>query len=1536
MPSGRISFQEFTMRKFFAAALITVCIVCAFLAAACAPKYYVLNFEQIKGIEFVCEVHDGARVRKGYTVSFTLVINDEDVTIDGDAPDVRANGKRLDCDDAGNYSFKMNSATKVTVDNAIPKLAVRFDTGVTDGEEYIEQGVFYESDDIDVNVAAKVDKGTEISFKVRHSVYCVPVRADEGIIVLANTTIITPDDNGVYKIKVDGDVTVQTRGLQMDEGFAIRENAGSGTPADPYKISRPIDLFYLAALINGTDGGYSYQDKCYVLTNDIDMGGETLYVIGDMVASESAFFCGDFNGNGHTISNYRIRDYIIDQESYVKVFTPYVGLFGYVGATLNTAGNIYNLSVDDYVIDVNAYAATLVGGRDNPDDKSCAIGGIAGYAIGATFTGCSAGGTINVVADDAYPAYVGGIAGYQMSAYSTAVRYYSAVRSCTSSVKINGQSGNVYAAGGITGYLASYEMRTSAFILNSCFTGEVRGAANAGGIAGAVTAYGAISNCYSTGYVGAACRNLLVIGNEQNAYAYAGGIAGYLDTDTAVSNCFVSGKPFAYSVNGSVYALAGDIAAFKATGGEYFVDTRDALEFNNVVAESGGVYDENFFRNTLKWNGLDWTFGEGGYPQVNLTEDNAQTYSYTVTVIPKDNTVGGKSSLEIVATDTYIPMSYWNIVDGGIEEFINADNGKRSYGYFFDEALTMRVPYGYVPMNDITLYAGFADYRDVAGTYYFKNGGTSANIELTADGELIYRDGAFIYSSYYIYNGDCAILFDCPAFAVLTQNGNTTYYAAKAVKVNGNLSLINWNSTPVTGVYTADSPLIATGVVSGFTYGVYYAGSNEYIFYENGTGVTGSGVAFEFVVNPNGTVTATNGVTVTVSGGVVTAVNGTAVRLTDAFAGVWEKSSGTRKQYSFDGKGNWCYEYFGFGENGDKKLLETASGTYNVSGGKATFVHNSKNMTASFDGNGFLIIGDGTYTQTYYRENSFVGDWKFYNNKSTEAISVSLGGISKAGYGYATVSYSSHDYSVTYGAKTVNGTPVLTFYYTDFVFATLKYSAADGTLHGDIYSQRYGAMYSEVFEVLFNGSQGYEITFFRNDELLGVWVSEESGLELVQFNGLGFYDVAGNALHNAVRGTISINGVSAGSYKLENYTLTGSFTYLGVKYEISYDEQSGRIKVSPDGGSAFELQERDGWHTLTLVDGDGNVYSFDGRGELSGGGVLTVLVGGDKSNKQTYTYRVSGNFLNISGAATGTLKPDANEWKLTLGSDVRLLTVNNGFDGNWLIGDNNGAARYMTIGKTGPSLTAAGTVEDTPVTFVYENGLLRFVYGGVTYYIKRTGTELQLGIDKELTIFSHCIPVSSEDGYRGVYLCYGADGSPTGGSLTLDGLAKAEYVNGGTAIMWDRDGVTSTHEYEYKLDGSGHIILTEISLTGERLIYGFIPDENGNYRRDGDSVSYSLVRTDKYYGRYTVAEDDAEKPEGDRVTYAFDGLGTIVASDGSVYTYDIEKVTEKNYIHTFSLSDAQGNKYVAEMKSYGFDSVAQRYVYTLKITAVTE
>ena len=122
-----------------------------------------------------------------------------------------------------------------------------------------------------------------------------------------------------------------------------------------YQIGTPSELLWLADRVNGGSGN---QDA--VLTNDIDMTGVKWTPIG---TKDSAFEWGEFDGQGHFITNLTVNDSSLE----------YAGLFGYVTdhATIKNLGVFGEFSGGKYV------------------------GGIAGYSENSEITNCFFIGTVS-------------------------------------------------------------------------------------------------------------------------------------------------------------------------------------------------------------------------------------------------------------------------------------------------------------------------------------------------------------------------------------------------------------------------------------------------------------------------------------------------------------------------------------------------------------------------------------------------------------------------------------------------------------------------------------------------------------------------------------------------------------------------------------------------------------------------------------------------------------------------------------------------------------------------------------------------------------------------------------------------------------------------------------------------------------------------------------------------------------------------------------------------------------------------------------
>lgn len=1541
------------MKKIFIAFLAAVCLGCLCAFAACSggtegePSYYKLTYQQTAGVTYDSEVVNGSMVREGVTVEFTLIFSDDCEGVDGAT--VYANDVVLEAKD-GVYSFVVTEDTVVRVSGVwLPNTyTVTFDTGDATELGYIA----YSDKNGETLTELTVTGGDTVSFSVDVSVYY-----SDSYKVRANTEELSADSDGFYTFTVSSNVTVSLSGLETLSVFVNRSDGGSGTAEDPYLIENPMDLYYMAYLINSSKFlASAYYQAYYKLVNDIDMNGERLYVIAD-ATSAGAIFCGNFDGNNKTISNYYMVDHLVSQDDYSNVYLPYVGLFGYAVATLTSAPEIYDLNLENFSIEISD--AKLMG-------DSFAVGGVVGFGVGANITNCHVSGEIIAAADDqGYFGFMGGIIGYQQSAYSSDdVRFYSVVRSCSADVLLFCTTGHVYTAGGITGYLSSYEQMTPAIILNCYSSSMISGAINAGGIVGYVGQFGSVKNSYFTGIVSAFCSILYNASREdlaKYAYAFAGGIAGYIEHDVIVSDCIADGDVSAQSINGDDFALWGDIYGIAEPAGLATVNAQAAL-VENCYSGADVVLTKDFFINTLGWSEGDWIFTDGEYPVVNTAEGHN---NYTITIVlGEGNTIGGQAQITLEATDIYIPVSYWNLLDGGFEEYLTTDGGLRSYGYYFDSEFTKKVPYGYVPTSDLTLYVGFADYSEVVGVYYIQTGvnGRTVYLQLDADGTVTYRDGAMSRVSVYTYNGEYVILLDTLLGLLAEEPDTEYYYTFKGVVEDGVMYVTDVD-------FFTEYALIAVKEITDFVYGSYYAQDGvDYAFYSNGTGTAGD-LAFTYklevsdggvtvkLYGADGAVIATG----VVENGYVTSVDGAALTAYDPFTGVWEKSATSRKQYSFDGKGGWTYEYYGY-TDGEKVVIDSASGSYTVN--EYGVIILSDSVKAVYTDGFMQIITDGV-TEDYFKQSSYAGVWRFAT--AGESVEIILNGIGNGGYGSATLTYVNSEYAVDYQTDVTEEGELLTIYYGDIVFGLLAYDAATNTLTGEIYSAYYDAIRTNV-------------SFFLYDDFKGVWISDDSVLQLVEFNGFGSYNVKGSAYNLAVSGTVKIDGVTVGSYKLENATMSGSFTYDGVEYSISYNELTGKVDVTyvKDGEQTSATLERyDGWFYLTLTDGE-TLYSFDGRGSLASGGTMTAAYSGGEAAAYSYFADGDGVKLTKDGSVVGSITvTDTDGLVITLGGEEISLRIVNAFSGSWLVSGAPEGNNGLVIGEIGASLTASGNFLGEDVTFVYNvgSGYLTFEYAGITLYVNAIGSELAVGASVSLLgNFSVCIDSEARDGWQGTY--YSADGL----GITFDGFGNSAAGNGIATVISEAGYVVATYSYMINSDGipqltygSYDYLFTQNGATEESFnvngeyyvlyavdrMYGRSAyDANGNFyefdgmggliltTKDGVSVEYTYIYeginvTDRHYVLNLYNSETGEKTRivfvytgsgsvieidvlyyvsvvgSDKITYEFDGMGNVAGSDGLDYTYVLTSSDEDNDVYYVTITDKNGESRDAVI--YGAD-----------------
>ncbi len=231
-----------------------------------------------------------------------------------------------------------------------------------------------------------------------------------------------PDDLGDL-VNDFGMVKAYENGLLYDGTYYMNASlrlGGAGTEEEPYLIYNVDQLNLLASIVSS--GKSTYQGKYVKLMNDIAFSHTTDW--NDAGSTENNFnpiggnyrpFCGDFDGDGHTISGIRIYKGTSGDES------SYQGLFGSVG----DGANIHDIILADASITGKSY-----------------VGGIAGCNNGGTITRCHATASVAICAKVYGCFFHGGIVGLNKGTVSN----------CTSAVTLTySQKNNTYDFGGICG-----------------------------------------------------------------------------------------------------------------------------------------------------------------------------------------------------------------------------------------------------------------------------------------------------------------------------------------------------------------------------------------------------------------------------------------------------------------------------------------------------------------------------------------------------------------------------------------------------------------------------------------------------------------------------------------------------------------------------------------------------------------------------------------------------------------------------------------------------------------------------------------------------------------------------------------------------------------------------------------------------------------------------------------------------------------------------------------------------------------------------
>ena len=345
---------------------------------------------------------------------------------------------------------------------------------------------------------------------------------------------------------------------------------------DPIPITSLAEFTKFRNAVNaGENGSYrgivnegGFTGKNFQLQTNINLSDTTAVNVKDdflPIGSSSFPFKGNFDGDGHTISNLAINGNGTNNNTP----TSYRALFGYVlGSTIE------NLKVDGSVSGTS-YAA-----------------GICSYIRGAegnnyaNIRNCTFTGTV-----ESTSSYTGGICGYANN--------YTNIIACEVSGRIAGGAGT---SGGIVGYMVGTEEYRN--YIDSCINiANVGGTSSVGGICGQ-DSYCDINHCINGG-------------NISGANYSTGGIVGY--NGGYISHCLSTGNT----------NMGGAITGYGTSCANSFYDkTKTSVlgiaNSSNVSSDpdgaTTGLTPQQLVGTTpsgitgIKWTSTYWTFADDRYP----------------------------------------------------------------------------------------------------------------------------------------------------------------------------------------------------------------------------------------------------------------------------------------------------------------------------------------------------------------------------------------------------------------------------------------------------------------------------------------------------------------------------------------------------------------------------------------------------------------------------------------------------------------------------------------------------------------------------------------------------------------------------------------------------------------------------------------------------------------------------------------------------------------------------------------------------------
>lgn len=1185
--------------------------------------------------------------------------------------------------------------------------------------------------------------GDVLRFRVRVS----PYYTGEPVVSAGSVTATRAED-GTYFFTVTQAVTVRISGLRRDT-TPIR---GMGTERSPYLIETASQLKTVTDSING--GDEKYRTAHLRLTADLDMAGAAI----DPIGGASCQFAGTFDGAGHTVKNFRFR------EGYGAV-----GFFGYIAQGVVKD---LHLSADLSVLCANATYNYI-------------IGPVVAYCISGDVVNCSFDGSLAVQFDVAGEnvAYVGGIVGF-LQGYGTdyiGTVSFSSVRADITSV---GQV-SVTGMGGIVGAAYGTSDMAPACIYNSTFSGRILGRSErSGGIVGYLRTRASVANCLTDGTVEA---------RYTDGVAACGAIVGAADNETALTACASSATLNAVGAAPEKGTDVGDLVGIRYARAYNGIDSRKTVLLGCYYAPDGRVtvggrtYSLSVWRDCadlLGWRAAEWTADDKGLlPDVTGYEGDAFEEFSVRFVFGRDITLPGPDGNPLTQTaddarfSGYGPL-YWVYGGSGMNNF-KADDGTISYGYFADEACTVRLPACTMLTGDATVYVGFADYGAMAGEYYTVIGDREIRLTFDDNGKMTMYTNGILANYVYVYDGEKLLLreayFACFAYPDLmrTYDLEVDYYAvptADGLRIYDTVFFTEERGTTLTAVKKTD----AMG-------DWYTAAGDGWTFRADGTGTAPDG-AFTYTLAGRA-LTITKGganiyLTLSEDGQTMeSADRSLSLSRRDAYFGTWESAFNAPRSLSADGAGKLTLG----GVSYDYTLDENGNLTF--SGGQAYF-----------DQNGLLVLVEDGRRTTFGRRGSYIGYWK----ETCLGYDMELDGIGREGYG---IGRDSNGVTFTYVASdTEGGFDVSLYYRTDlygmFSLTRSKYDDSE-LLDMAAYTASSGMLVNDYFMCYV-------------DPMEGTWHTSDGRTYV--FNGLGAYciDFHSKDIDWVAIGEVTVteaDGTAATvRYHYDRQTGIATFTY-GTD-SLTAALRDGEIYIGTEQAHA-----PDGLQDYIFCTMDGSVrYAFNGK-SAAGKGIATataVATGTETTFRYTVEENEDGTLVILWTSETMAMRIRVTDTRISVldgsGNEQTQLKLWHNLCGRTYLAA--GGSTVTLPAMLNANGTADGTFADLTVTFLRTdpNYLAIYYEGEFLYYIGYHTEQTAVLLDSNLKVVG---VLAVDDGFAGTYTAQ--DGS----TLTLDGRSAAsEYVFAIATLSRPTEEGTETETLIY-LEEDGVYYLCELDRSGD-------------------------------------------------------------------------------------------------------------------------